>query len=114
MLRTCLILALLLPISVACTAIGGEQETALPPTPATAAPAADPADPAPVAATLPPAPTTAMDATLPAAEPTPVRANLPILGPAPAWTNGTWINSEPITLADLRGKVVLLEFWTFG
>ena len=26
-----------------------------------------------------------------------------------------WINtSRPLTLKELRGKVVLLEFWTFG
>ena len=26
-----------------------------------------------------------------------------------------WINTEkPITLADLKGKVVLIDFWTFG
>ncbi len=24
-----------------------------------------------------------------------------------------WINSEPLTLQDLQGKVVLLDFWTF-
>ena len=24
-----------------------------------------------------------------------------------------WINSEPLTLADLRGKVVLIDFWTY-
>ena len=24
-----------------------------------------------------------------------------------------WINSEPLTLASLRGSVVLVEFWTF-
>ncbi len=25
-----------------------------------------------------------------------------------------WLNSErPLTLAELRGKIVLLEFWTF-
>jgi hypothetical protein len=25
-----------------------------------------------------------------------------------------WINSEPLTVEDLRGKVVLLDVWTFG
>jgi len=41
--------------------------------------------------------------------------SLPNLGPAPAWHNEVWINSDrPLILADLRGKVVLLEFWTFG
>ena len=37
------------------------------------------------------------------------------LGPAPELSGITaWINSEPITLASLRGKVVLVHFWTFG
>src|SRR5712691_2874110 len=33
---------------------------------------------------------------------------------APALADGTWINSDPITLEKLRGRVVLVEFWTFG
>lgn len=33
---------------------------------------------------------------------------------APDFGLGTWINSEPLTLRDLRGRVVLVEFWTFG
>ncbi len=41
--------------------------------------------------------------------------NLPDLGIAPEITNDIWINSDaPITLASQQGKVVLLEFWTFG
>lgn len=34
--------------------------------------------------------------------------------PAPEITNETWVNSEPLRLAELKGKVVLVEFWTFG
>ena len=26
----------------------------------------------------------------------------------------TWLNSDPIHLSDLKGKVVMVEFWTFG
>ena len=31
---------------------------------------------------------------------------------APAWTVSPWINTEPIELEDLRGKVVLVRWWT--
>jgi hypothetical protein len=45
----------------------------------------------------------------------PVLAPLPVIAPAPSWKNDTWINTEsPLLLEDLRNKVVLLEFWTFG
>ena len=33
---------------------------------------------------------------------------------APEFAKGNWINSEPLTLDKLRGRVVLVEFWTFG
>ena len=33
---------------------------------------------------------------------------------APELATGNWINSEPLKLNDLRGRVVLIEFWTFG
>lgn len=39
--------------------------------------------------------------------------NLPDRGAAPDFDNTSWINSEPIKLASLRGKPALLEFWTF-
>ena len=53
--------------------------------------------------------------------PTPLASSLPAsvpledLGPAPEIRGITaWINSGPLTLAALRGKVVLVHFWTFG
>lgn len=40
---------------------------------------------------------------------------LPNLGPAPELTGITnWINSEPLTLAELKGKVVIVDFWTYS
>ena len=36
---------------------------------------------------------------------------------APEFTHTSerdWINTQPLKLADLRGKVVLVDFWTFG
>ena len=48
-------------------------------------------------------------------EPMPTTASLPDLGPAPELTNEVWLNVDaPLRLADLRGKVVALEMWTFG
>lgn len=34
--------------------------------------------------------------------------------PAPAWDNPTWLNADaPVRLDQLRGRVVLLNFWVF-
>jgi thiol-disulfide isomerase/thioredoxin len=43
------------------------------------------------------------------------RAALPDLGAAPELRGiADWINSEPLSLEQLRGSVVLVHFWTFG
>ena len=34
--------------------------------------------------------------------------------PAPEITGGPWINSKQLSLEKLRGRVVFVEFWTFG
>ena len=34
--------------------------------------------------------------------------------PAPELAAGAWINSEPLTMQRLRGRVVLIDFWTYG
>jgi len=33
---------------------------------------------------------------------------------APEITGGPWLNSEPLSLTGLRGRVVFVEFWTYG
>jgi len=43
-----------------------------------------------------------------------VIANAGVGMKAPDITNPTWLNSEPVHLSDLKGKVVMVEFWTFG
>src|ERR1700733_6688450 len=43
-----------------------------------------------------------------------VTGALPIEGELPSFRGATeWLNSPPLTAADLRGKVVLVEFWTY-
>src|SRR3954447_8774064 len=47
--------------------------------------------------------------------PTPSRElRLPVEGHLPSLSGGTgWLNSEPLTAPGLRGKVVLVDFWTY-
>ena len=33
---------------------------------------------------------------------------------APEISNGMWINSQPLSLKSLQGRVVLIDFWTFA
>ena len=42
-------------------------------------------------------------------------SNLANFGPAPAFTGiSDWFNSKPLTLQQLRGNVVLVDFWTYS
>jgi cytochrome c biogenesis protein CcdA/thiol-disulfide isomerase/thioredoxin len=42
------------------------------------------------------------------------RAGLPDYGPAPEFAGiSHWLDSRPLTLASLRGRVVLIDFWTY-
>jgi cytochrome c biogenesis protein CcdA/thiol-disulfide isomerase/thioredoxin len=50
-----------------------------------------------------------------AARPHTTVGGLPDYGQAPPLhADGAWINSTPLTLAQLRGKVVLIDFWTYS
>ena len=45
----------------------------------------------------------------------PYRSGLPVLGPLPALDGAaTWFNSAPLATPQLRGKVVLVDFWTYS
>ena len=43
-----------------------------------------------------------------------VAVSLRVGTPAPEIAGAPWINSAPLTMAGLRGRVVLVEFWTYG
>ncbi|WP_245287961.1 thioredoxin family protein [Bradyrhizobium sp. Ec3.3] len=50
-----------------------------------------------------------------AARPTPMVTAAASQEIAPDFTGiSNWFNSKPLSLADLRGKVVLVDFWTYG
>lgn len=49
----------------------------------------------------------------PAAGPAPQAGNAPVHGPELSSTGITWINSRPLTMKKLRGKVVLIDFWEY-
>ena len=38
----------------------------------------------------------------------------PLHRAAPSIAGGPWINSPPLTIDALRGRVVFVEFWTYG
>lgn len=45
----------------------------------------------------------------------PFRSDLPVEGYAPSLDGAVeWLNSKPLTTGELRGKVVLVDFWTYS
>jgi thiol-disulfide isomerase/thioredoxin len=49
------------------------------------------------------------------AQPSTTASDLPIEGDLPSLGNATeWLKSPPLTAAGLRGKVVLIDFWTYS
>jgi thiol-disulfide isomerase/thioredoxin len=52
---------------------------------------------------------------LAAAKPAGAGAELPDFGPAPDFVGiSAWLNSKPLSITDLRGKVVLVDVWTYS
>jgi cytochrome c biogenesis protein CcdA/thiol-disulfide isomerase/thioredoxin len=42
------------------------------------------------------------------------KSGLPVLGAAPEFAGtGDWFNTQPLTMRALRGRVVLIDFWTY-
>jgi len=43
------------------------------------------------------------------------KTTLPVMGKSPELSGiSRWINTEPFSLAQLRGKVILIDFWTYS
>ncbi|MFN8467133.1 MAG: redoxin domain-containing protein [Caldilineaceae bacterium] len=78
-----------------------------------ALPASAPAS-VPDAPILLPTPTPASTGAAGVTQPPSLLPELHNWGPAPELGNTEWLNSPPLRLADLRGQVALVEFWTFG
>ena len=118
------------PAATATAAPPADEPAATPPAPATPQATQAPATPMPTAAPATPEATATPE---PAATPQPTTAPEPTAAPArpvapcagaaggqvgncaPEFA-GTqeWINSQPLTMQKLRGKVVLIDFWTYS
>ena len=82
---------------------------------------AEPADSGSTAAPVPSSTSTTASTSIGAAEPDPVeeetlaQESLPDLGPAEALRGiDGWLQADVESLEELRGKVVVVQFWTFG
>ncbi len=84
--------------------------------PAAAPPTAVSATTTPLPAAQQPAMTFIPPTLIPTLAVTPKLADYPNYGPAAELRDNVWLNTkgdQPLRLDDLRGQVVLLEFWTF-
>ncbi len=94
-MRSLVAIAVLSLLTAACTATDDVQDT-----------------------TTAPAETPVPESSVPeeAAEPTAPSRSYAGVDPAPEFPDGLdWLNTDrPLSLAELRGKVVLLDFWTYG
>ena len=117
--RSYLILILLFFLAVSCSSLPDDPPSAESETTATAVPDTPSSNPT---ATNDEPPTEANENPVSeedsVAAPTPTPDDPPFAGtvPAPEFPPGLdWLNVErPLTLAELRGKIVLLDFWTYG
>lgn len=112
-------------VLAACSATPSAGDGKLDPVAIAAVPTATNTAPAPVLPPPPsptttlPTPTAAAMPTLSSPTPTPTPTAPPApasdFGPAPEIQTEVWLNTQqPLRLAELRGKVVLVDFWTFG
>ena len=115
MRRSFFIVALIAAVSLLVLACGSNEDpepaAAIVPTAApTSVPTAMP-EPTPVP-TQPPADTPTPEPTQPAASLLPSGSGPDRRAPELAGLDG-WLNSEPFTLEDKRGQIVLIDFWTY-
>ncbi|HEY1694338.1 MAG TPA: TlpA disulfide reductase family protein [Polyangiaceae bacterium] len=79
---------------------------------ASAPPAAGPAAPSPPVTALAPALAPVSQPAIPPAQQ--AAADALVGETPPEWQTERWMNTAPLRLADLRGKVVLVRWWTAG
>ncbi len=68
----------------------------------------------PLSALASPAPIQGTPGSVASPSPSPAQADKRRFGQAPLLSSQTWINSPPLTLEGLRGRVVVISFWTFA
>ena len=117
----------LVGIAFAAVACGGAQETSQP-SASDGPPALEPAAPAIVAQAPSDPDPKPLTAEAPTSKPKPIAAPVKQVEPPPSAESGrtgdeklapelvginSWLNSEPFTLESQRGKVVLIDFWTY-